>query len=115
MINIVIFILFAYGLSNLLVYGMGPYDMLDWIRNTAKKIFGKLGNMLDCMMCTSFNIGWFFSLLNILLVPVSMTPMMVLYGSVLPWYAILFGDACITSGSVWLIHTFQEYLERGRQ
>jgi len=112
MINIIVFILFAYGLSNLLVFGMGPYDILDWIRNTAKKVFGKLGNMLDCMMCTSFNIGWVVSLLNILFIPTPLTPMTILYGDALPWYIIIFGDACITSGSVWLIHTAQEYLER---
>jgi len=116
MINILIYILFAYGLSNLLVFGMGPYDMLDWIRNTSKKVFGKLGNMLDCMMCTSFNIGWVVSLLNFLLIPaIGLTPMMVVYGTLLPWYVIIFCDGCITSGSVWLINTLQEYFERGNQ
>ena len=112
MINIVVYILFAYGLSNLLVFGMGPYDILDWIRVTAKKVFGKLGNMLDCMMCTSANIGWVVSLLNILFLPVPITPMMILYAGVLPWYVIIFGDLCITSGAVWLINTIQEALER---
>ena len=112
MINIIIFILFAYGLSNLLVYGMGPYDILDYIRNTSKKIFGKLGNMLDCMMCTSANIGWVVSLTNIILFPtIGITPMMVLYGALLPWYVIIFGDLCITSGAVWLVHTCQEFFE----
>jgi hypothetical protein len=114
MIKILIYILFAYGLSNLLVFGMGPYDLLDWIRNTAKKVFGKLGNMLDCMMCTSFNIAWVTSLLNLLLIPtLPMTPMLILYGTVLPWYVIIFCDACITSGTVWLINTVQEAFERG--
>lgn len=113
MINIIVFILFAYGLSNLLVFGMGPYDMLDWIRNTAKKVFGKLGNMLDCVMCTSFNIGWVVSLLNLLLIPlVPMTPMLILYGTTIPWYVTIFCDGCITSGAVWLINTIQEALER---
>jgi hypothetical protein len=38
--------------------------------------------------------------------------MMILYGAVLPWYIIIFGDLCITSGAVWLINTVQEVLER---
>ena len=112
MIKIIVFILFAYGLSNLLVFGMGPYDVLDWIRSTVKKVFGKLGNMLDCMMCTSANIGWVVSLLNILFISTPLTPMMILYNTVLPWYIIIFGDLCITSGAVWLINTIQEALER---
>lgn len=112
MSKIIIFMLFAYGLSNLLVYGLGPYDFLEWLRSTAKKVFGRLGNMLDCMMCTSFNIGWVVSLLNLLLIPtLPMTPMLILYGSILPWYVIIFCDACITSGTVWLINTIQTYLE----
>ena len=113
MINIFIYILFAYGLSNLLVFGMGPYDLLEWVRKTAKKVFGKLGNMLDCMMCTSANIGWVASLLNIVFIPtIPLTPMMVLYSGLIPWYIIMFGDLCITSGAVWLINTVQEAIER---
>ena len=113
MINIFIYILFAYGLSNLLVFGMGPYDLLEWVRKTAKKVFGKLGNMLDCMMCTSANIGWVASLLNIVFIPaIPLTPMMILYSGLIPWYVIIFGDLCITSGAVWLINTVQEAIER---
>lgn len=111
-INVFVYLLFAYGLSNLLVFGMGPYDVLDWIRTTAKKVFGKLGNMLDCMMCTSANIGWVVSLLNYFFISVPLTPMIILYGTLLPWYIVIFGDLCITSGAVWLINSIQEALER---
>ena len=112
MIGIIIYIIFAYGLSNLLVYGTGPFNMLNGFRILARRILNTLGDMLDCMMCTSTNIGWIVSLLNILFITTPITPMMILYSGVLPWYVIIFGDACITSGSVWLIHTFQEMMER---
>ena len=112
MINILIYILFAYGITNLLVYGTGPFNMLAKFRELARKILNTLGDMLDCMMCTSTNIGWVVSLLNILLIPVPLTPMMILYGNVLPWYVIIFGDACITSGAVWLLHNLEEMMER---
>jgi hypothetical protein len=112
MISIIMYVLFAYGLTNLLVYGTGPFDVLSKFRQFARRMLNTLGDMLDCMMCTSTNVGWIVSLLNILFISVPLTPMMVLYSSVLPWYIIIFGDACITSGAVWLIHTLQEYLER---
>lgn len=112
MINIIVYILFAYGITNLLVYGTGPFEILVKFRLLARKILNTLGDMLDCMMCTSTNIGWIISLLNILFISVPLTPMMILYGSVLPWYVIIFGDACITSGAVWLIHNVEEALER---
>lgn len=109
----IVYFLFAYGLSNLLVFGMGPYDVLDKFRILFKKVFGKLGNMLDCILCTSANVGWVSSLLNLTLAPtIPITPMMMLYGGILPWYVIIFGDLCITSGTVWLINTMQEALER---
>ena len=111
MINIIMYILFAYGITNLLVYGSGPFNMLGRFREQSRKILNTLGDMLDCMMCTSTNIGWIVSLLNILFIAVPLTPMMILYGNVLPWYIIIFGDACITSGAVWLLHTFQEMME----
>lgn len=111
-LQIFIYICFAYGLSNLLVYGMGPYDFLDWIRKMAKKLFGRWGEMLDCMMCTSANIGMVASLLNYFFVNIPLTPMMILYSNTLPWYVIAFCDLCITSGIVWLINTLQEALER---
>lgn len=110
--GIVVYILFAYGLTNLLVYGTGPFDILSKFRDFAKKTLNTLGDMFDCMMCTSTNIGWFVSLLNILFLTTPLTPMMILYGCSLPWYITIFGDACITSGAVWLIHTAQEALER---
>jgi len=112
MIGIVIYILFAYGLTNLLVYGTGPFEILTKFRKLARRILNTLGDMLDCMMCTSTNVGWIVSLLNILFVSIPLTPMMILYGNVLPWYIIIFGDACITSGVVWLIHNIEEALER---
>jgi hypothetical protein len=110
--NVIIYFLFAYGLSNLLVFGTGPFNLLSAIRKYARKILNTLGDMLDCMMCTSANIGWIVSLLNVLFISTPLTPMMILYGNVLPWYLIIFGDLCITSGAVWLIHNIEEALER---
>lgn len=114
MTSIIVYILFAYGLTNLLVFGTGPFDVLTKLRATARNILDTLGDMLDCMMCTSTNIGWVVSLLNILFISTPMTPMLLLYGDNVPWYVTIFGDACITSGAVWLLHTAQEALEAQR-
>ena len=111
-IRLFLYIVFAYGLSNLLVYGTGPFQVLVRFRVLARKILETLGDMLDCMMCTSANIGWIVSALNLLFLPVAVTPMLLAYGNSIPWYVTVFGDMCITSGSVWLIHTAQEALER---
>ena len=51
------FILCAYGLTQILVYG----KVLDKIR--PKK--GKLGELANCPMCMGFHVGWFLLLLSL--------------------------------------------------
>ena len=72
----------------------------------------KLKCLLDKNNSIKYNDFKFMQLLNILFISTPLTPMMILYNTVLPWYIIIFGDLCITSGSVWLINTVQEALER---
>lgn len=110
---IFLYIFFAYGLSNLLVYGSGPFDILQKNRDFCNKHIPVLGKMLECMMCTSANIGWIASCINMLFLPsIKLTPYFTLIGDTSYWFVIIFLDLAFTSGVVWLIHTFQEMLER---
>ncbi len=54
--ELLIFILCAYGLTQIVVYG----SLLNKIR--PKK--GKLGELFRCPMCMGFHIGWFLMLLS---------------------------------------------------
>lgn len=110
--TILIYILFAYGLSNMLVYASGPLDIIDIFRTATKRYLGTIGNVFDCMMCTSANVGWVTSLLNIFISPtVPFTAGNIIFGDSLPWYIIIFIDLCFTSGIVWLLNSVQEALE----
>ena len=110
---IFLYVIFAYGLSNLLVYGTGPFDILQKNREFCDKYVPVVGSMLKCMMCTSANIGWISSLLNIIFLPsIKLTPYYLFIGDGSLWFVIIFLDLAFTSGSVWLIHTLQEMLER---
>ena len=109
---ILCYVIMAYGLSNLLVYGSGPFNILIRFREICGKRLPTLGEMLECMMCTSTNVGWVLSLLNIIILPsVPFTPFNILFNNINIWYVIIPFDAFITSGAVWLIHTCQETLE----
>lgn len=113
---ILCYLLMAYGLSNLLVYGSGPFNILGKIREYCNTYLPTVGEMLDCMMCTSTNIGWVMSLINILLLPTyNFTPFNIIFHDCSLWYLIIPFDAFITSGAVWLLHTIQEYLEKNNQ
>ena len=63
---ILLYTIAAYGLTNLLVYGTGPFDMLVHFRRLCGRILPTLGDMLECMMCTSANVGWIVSALNLI-------------------------------------------------
>jgi hypothetical protein len=102
-----------YGLSNVLVNGMGPFNCIDTLRQKCNKYVPVIGAMLECMMCTSLNIGWVFSLINIFCFPlVQLTPFNLWIGDVEYWYLILILDAFFTTGVVWVISSFQEMCER---
>lgn len=109
---ILLYTIAAYGLANLLVYGTGPFDMLVHFRRLCGRILPTLGDMLECMMCTSANVGWIVSALNLIFFPdMDLTPFKSMIGDPSRWYVIVLGDLCFTSGAVWLIHSAQEALE----
>ena len=114
--NLLIYIIFAYGLSNMLVYASGPLDIIENFRNATKRVFGSIGNVFDCMMCTSANVGWVTSLLNIFVFPtVPFTAGNIMFGNSLPWYIVIFVDLCVTSDAVWVLNSVQEALESNNE
>ena len=56
LINLLWFILCAYGLTQILVYG----KIFDELRPTE----GRLGQLFKCPMCMGFHVGWFLMLLS---------------------------------------------------
>lgn len=114
MIGIMIFcyIIMVYGLTNLLVYGSGPFNIIHRFREFCEKIHYTLYDMLQCMMCTSTNVGLILSLVNLIIIPKTpFTPFNVLLANPSLWWLIIPLDAFFTSGCVWLLHTLQECLE----
>lgn len=111
---IILYSFLMYGFSNLLVNGMGPYNCLDKFRSICHKHIPMVGEMLECMMCTSTNLGWVLSLTNFLLFPqLTFTPFTFLFhNEITYWYLILAFDALFTTGIVWVIHSFQDMCEK---
>lgn len=106
--NLIIFVLVAYGFSNIIVHGKIFNNQRDWLSNRSKFFNG----VLHCMMCSSTWVGF---ILSILLMSPSMAycsenPM--INFQIFGFYPVaVFFDGLLASGGVWLIHTLQEYLE----
>jgi len=95
-----IWILAAYGMSQILVYGSIFQNLRDrLIRNS--KFFGEL---IQCMMCTSTWVGFFFSL-------VFFSPTDYLIS--IPYIHIFF-DGMLASGGVWGLNALIEWFEENR-
>ena len=105
MIKTIFFILVCYGISNIIVFG----SLFDGMRKYFDKINPDfLGGLVGCMMCTSFWVGFMVSMLyspTVDIIGLSDTSISLLFITV-------FLDACFASGTVWLVHNFEEMLER---
>lgn len=104
--ELLLIILVGYSISNIIVFG----SIFEGLRETAEvyspNFFGKLFN---CMMCTPWWVGFFLSLGFHLSGLTQFSPFYH-YGLHVPIVSV-FLDACLISGTTWLIHTIQEKLE----
>jgi hypothetical protein len=104
--ELLLIIFVGYGISNMIVHGSIFEKLRDWSDLYNPNFFGKL---FSCMMCTPFWVGFFLSLGSHLSGYTQFSPFYH-YGLECVYISI-FLDSCLVSGTTWLIHTFQEYLE----
>jgi|TARA_R110002020_G_scaffold124120_10_gene281015 hypothetical protein len=98
--ELIIWILAAYGMSQILVFGSIFDTPRNWITQHSKFF----GDLLGCMMCTSTWVGFFYSL-----VFYSPTESMI----TIP-YTHVFFDGMLASGGVWAINAIIEWFEENK-
>ena len=109
--ELLIWILIAYGMSNILVWGsifrvprQSLYDMslVPGLHQPVAKFFADL---VQCMMCTSTWVGFFLG-------AVVTSPTYWLFGTT-PYISWFF-DGLMASGAVWAINSVIEWFEQNR-
>ena len=109
---IFIFIIYAYGFSNMMVFGSGPFRIFEHVRRITSNISEHFGSMFQCMMCFPANLGWVSSLIDwFALKGIAITPFNILLIGTNLWWVALIGDCVFTSGVVWLLHNFESFFE----
>lgn len=110
--QLVLWMIMAYGMSNIIVYGSifnGPRFKINKWANNKKSFFNGfwvfLSDMLRCMMCTSTWVGFFFGIFVY-------SPLHEIFG-VTPWFSWFF-DGMFASGAVWAINAIVEWFEVNR-
>lgn len=96
--EIFIWILAAYGMSQIIVFGSIFQKLRDWLIKHSKFF----GDLVQCMMCTSTWVGFFFSIAFF-----SPTESLI----TIP-YTHIFFDGMLASGSVWAINSIVEWFEK---
>lgn len=113
LIIIFCYIITAYGACNVIVFGDGPFYIFSKLREVTYNIHPHFGKLFSCMMCLPANFGWICSLLNYLFIPISFTPFNIIFNDYPNlWWLILLCDGAFTSGIVYLIYIFNEFLEK---
>lgn len=105
--NLILFILTCYGISNIIIFGSIFKSFREYWEKKSPNFFGKL---FSCMICLPTYVGFFISIGAHYTGLIQFSP----FGSMgldIPLIAI-FLDGCLASGTVWLVHTLQEKLER---
>lgn len=107
--NTVIFLLICYGACNNLIYG----SLFEGFRQYLTK-FGtggySLHKLFTCFMCLGTWMGFAISAIFYYFGYASLTP--IGFIGVTNVYLLIFLNGLVSTGGVWLIHTFQEYLEK---
>lgn len=110
---IIAYIFVAFGFCNMVAFGSGPFRIFERIREWSENISEHFGLLFKCMMCLPANFGWIVSLIDWFLIKAAaITPFnIILAGTGLWWLAIIL-DCCFTTGVVWLLYVFDEWLEQ---
>lgn len=112
MTQLLLWMILAYGLSNIVVYGSifnGPRTAINQLATEdympLRGFWAFLSDMIKCMMCFGFHCGWFLSL-------TIYSPVHEILG-VNPFVSWFF-DAFLASGSTWVINSIIEWFEENR-
>lgn len=109
---IFLYCIMAYGFSNMMVFGSGPFRIFEHIRNITDRISEHFGTLFKCMMCFPANLGWVMSVIDWFLIKdIAFTPFNILLAGSGMWWLALILDCFFTSGIVWLIHNFESFFE----
>jgi len=112
MIQLLIFMIAAYGMTTILVYGSIFNGLRESIHNWGNDehapfdYLGKfISQLIQCMLCTSTWVGFFLSL-------TMFSPVTTFIG--LNEYFSVFFDGMFSAGSVWAINAIIEWFEENR-
>ena len=112
MTQLLLWMIMAYGMTNILVYGSIFKEMRDTIKKWGENeivpfngFFNFISGIVSCMMCCSTWVGFFFGIFVY-------SPVHEMLG-ITNWGSWFF-DGLLASGAVWAINAIVEWFEENR-
>ena len=99
--SMLFWILAAYGMTSILVWGSIFETTRKWIKKHSKFF----GDLISCTLCTSTWVGFFMSLF--------LGSISTQYFNTI-WIINLFFDGMVTAGGVWALNAIIEFMEENR-
>lgn len=99
--TLLFYIIAAYGMTSILVWGSIFESTREWIKRKSKFF----GDLISCTLCTSTWVGFFMSLF--------LGSISTQYFDTI-WIINLFFDGMLTAGGVWTINAIVEWFEENR-
>ena len=110
---VLMYVIAVYGLSNIIVFGEGPFYILEKWRELMYNIHPNIGKLFSCMMCLPANIGWVASLVDWFLISsIAFTPFNIIFAGTGLWWLAMILDMGFTSGICWLLYVIDDYFEK---
>ena len=118
-IKLFAYVFFAYGLTEIMIYGRGPFGMCEKIREWATGISDGLGQLFGCPMCFSTWVGAVSSILDVVLIKsAAFTPFSAIFAGLGGFWIgllIVLLDMFFTSGIVWFLSRIEEWMEKPQE
>lgn len=113
LVFLIVYSIMVYGISNMLVYFNGPFNIVADFRDWAISKHETFSELFSCMFCLPTNVGIILSILSLCIGFTPFTPFTILYyPNYSIWPLIIAFDGMFTGGVVYLIHTLQEFFEK---
>ena len=106
------YIIFSFGICELLIYFEGPFGIVEKWRNFTQWVHPKFGELFTCFACLSTWIGLIFSAINYWFIPIKFTPFNIIFDGLSCWWLIIFMDGMFTCGTTWLLHQLDDLMDR---
>lgn len=110
--SLFVYCIAVYGVTNIVVHSNGPLWIFKFWRKLTNSIHPAIGELFSCVMCFSTWVGFALSLIDIyVLKNQTITPFNMILNNESVWLVVLL-DMFFASGVTWLIHQFEELMER---